>query len=57
MYVGGYGASELKAGSVVSSRELCPVGFLLVGESPAVLLSCRMLIVVMMGKWPDDSAC
>ena len=44
-------------------RELCPVSFLVVGESPAVLLlsvvmsSCRMLIVVMMGKWSDDIVC
>ena len=33
-------------------RELCPVVFLVVGESPSVLL-----IVVVMGKWVDDSAC
>ena len=39
-------------------RELCPVGFLVVGESPSVLLqSVDMLIVVMMGKWSGDSAC
>ena len=43
----------------VSSRELCPGRFLVVGESRfcCSLSSCRMLIVVMMGKWSDDSAC
>ena len=40
---------------------LCLVGFLVVGEteSPSFfcsLYSCRMLIMVM-GKWSDDSAC
>ena len=39
-------------------REWCPVSFLVVGESLAVLLqSCCMLIVVIMGKWSDDSVC
>ena len=39
-------------------RELCPISVLVVGESLSVLLlSCRMLIVVMMCKWSDDSAC
>ena len=40
-------------------RELCPVNFLVVGVGRfcCSLLSCRMLIVVMMGKWSDDSAC
>ena len=42
----------------MSSRELWLVSFLVVGECPLVLLQlCRMLIVVMMGKWSDDSAC
>ena len=31
-------------------RELCPSFF-------CSTWSCRMLIVVMMGKWSDDSAC
>ena len=53
VYVGGYGG----LGKDVF-RELCQISFLLVGESPSVLLkSVVMLIVVIMGKWSDDSAC
>ena len=53
VYVGGScGMSECRF-SVF--RELCPVIFLVVGESPSIL--CLMLIVVIMGKWSDDSAC
>ena len=38
--------------------KLWPVCSLVVGKGPSVLLlSCRMLIVVIMGKWSDDSAC
>ena len=55
-YVGGYGG--LNESGLCVFRELCQVGFLVVVESPSVLLlSCRMLIVVMMAKWSDDSAC
>ena len=46
MYVGGYGGLS----GLCVYRKLCPVCFLVVGE-------CRMLTVVMMGKWSDDSAC
>ena len=39
-------------------RELCTCSLFVVGERPSVLLrSCGMLIVVMMAKWSDDSAC
>ena len=58
MYVGGYGG--LSESDLCVFRELCPVSFIVVGESPAVcynLESCRMLFVVMMGKWSDDRAC
>ena len=56
VYAVGYGGlSEI--GNCVF-RELRSVGFLVVSESPSVLLeSWRMLIVVMMGKRSDDSAC
>ena len=40
-------------------REFCLVCFRVVGESPSFccnLYSCRMFIVVMMGKWSDDIA-
>ena len=37
-------------------RELCPVSFLVVRRFCCSLLLCRMLSVVMMGKWSDDSA-
>ena len=36
VYVGGYGGLSERAFFVF--RELCPVGFLVVGESPLVLL-------------------
>ena len=36
VYLGGYGGQS-KSGLCVF-RELCPVGFLVVGESPSVLL-------------------
>ena len=48
VYISGYGGL-----SESGLRELCPVSFLVVGECP----SCRMLFLVMMGKWSDDSAC
>ena len=45
MYFGGYGGLSESGLCVIS--ELCQVGFLVVCESPSVLLlSCRMLIVV-----------
>ena len=42
---------------MTSACELHSVGFLVVCKCLLVLLSCRMLIVVMMDKWTDDSAC
>ena len=36
VYVGGYGG--LSESGLCISRELCPVSFLVVGESPSVLL-------------------
>ena len=53
MYIGGYGG--LSEWDCVF-RELCPASFLVVSEYPSVLLIV-LLIVVMMGKWSDDSAC
>ena len=41
VYVGGYGG--------LSESGLCAFC--------CSLYSCHMLIVVIMGKWPDDSAC
>ena len=41
-------------------HELCPVSFIVVGEIRRFccsLQSCRMLIVVRMSRWSDDSAC
>ena len=56
VYVGGYGGLS-KSGLCVF-HEMCPVGFLLVDESPSVLLwSSGMLIVMMMVKWSDDNVC
>ena len=40
----------------VSSKKLCPVGLLAVRLFYRNLQSCRMLTVVMMSRWPDDSA-
>ena len=56
MYIGGYGGqSEIGLGVF---RELCPVGFLVFGESVGFVVACsHMLIVVMVGKWADDIAC
>ena len=56
-YVGsGYGG--LSESGLCVFCKLCPVCFLVVGKGPSVLLSsCLMLIVVIMGKWSDDSAC
>ena len=54
MLVGG-GLSE--SGLCVFCK-LCSVCFLVVGKDSSVLLySVVMLIVVIMGKWSDDSAC
>ena len=36
MYLGGYGG--LSESNICVCRELCPVGFLVVGKSPSVLL-------------------
>ena len=58
VYVGGYGGLS-ESGHCVF-RDLCPVGFRVVYKCSSFccsLYSCRMLIVVMMGKWSDDSAC
>ena len=56
VYVGGYGG--LSESGLCVFCKLCPVCFLVVGKGPSVLFkSCRMLIVVIMGKWSDDSAC
>ena len=46
LFVGGYGG--LSESGLCIFRELCPVSFLVVGESPS---SCRMLILVIKGKW------
>ena len=56
VYIGGYGG--LSESRLCVFRKLGPVSFLVVGECSSVLLeSVVMLIVVMMGKWYDDSAC
>ena len=59
MYVGGYGG--LSESELCVFCGLCPVSFLIVGEGSLVLLlsvvCSRMLIVVIMGRWSDDSAC
>ena len=55
VYVGGYGG--LSESGLCVFRELCPVSFLVVYQFCCSLWSCRMLIVVIMGKWSDDSAC
>ena len=54
VFVGVYGGQS-ESGLCVF-RELCLGGFLIVGESPSVLLSVvlRMLIVIMIGKRSDD---
>ena len=52
VYVGGYGG--LGESGLCVFRELCPVVFLVVVKSPSVL--SVVMIVVMMGKWFDDSA-
>ena len=52
MHVGGYGGLSESELSVFS--ELCPVRFFIFGESLSIfcsMLPCRMLSVVMMGKW------
>ena len=56
MYVGGdCGLSE---GGLCVFSKLCPIGFLVVCKCSSVLLqSIVMLIVVMVGRWSDDSAC
>ena len=43
MYVGGYGG--LSESGLCVFRELCPVSFLVVGETPSVLLSVVMSYV------------
>ena len=56
VYNGGYGG--LRKSGLFVFRELYPVSFLVLGEFPSVLLySVVMSMVVMMGKWSDDSAC
>ena len=56
VYVGGYGGLS-KSGLCVFCK-LCPVCFLVAGSRFCCSLkSCRMLFVVIMGKWYDDSAC
>ena len=40
---------SLSASGLCVFRELCPVSFLVVGEC--------LSVVVVMGKWSDDSAC
>ena len=54
MYVGGYcGLSE-------GVSKLCPVCFLVVCKCSSILLQSIVMlyvIVVMMGRWSDDSAC
>ena len=54
VYVGGYGG--LGESGLCGFRELGQVGFLVVGQFCYSLKSCRMMIVVMMGNWSDDSA-
>ena len=44
VYVGGYGG--LIEGGLCVFRELCPVGFLVVGESPSVLLQSVVMSYV-----------
>ena len=45
-------------GQLRSGHCICPVGFLVAFECLSVLLqSIVMLIVVLMGRWSDDSAC
>ena len=58
VYVGGYGG--LSESGLCVFCEVCPVCFLVVGKrSVRFVVVCshgRMLIVVIMGKWSDDSS-
>ena len=58
IYVDGYyGLSESR---LCVFGKLCPVIFLVVCKCSSVLLQsivCCMLMVVMMGRWLNDSAC
>ena len=52
----GFGGLSENGLCVVS--KLCPVSFLVVGRRfCCIILSCRVLSVVMMGRWSDDNAC
>ena len=58
VYISGYGG--LSESGLCVFRELCLISFLVVGDVRRFccsMYSCRMLIVVMMGKWSDDSGC
>ena len=56
VYVGWY--CGLGESGLCVFRELCPANFLVVCKCLSVLLKfIVMLIVVMMGKWSDDSMC
>ena len=56
--IGNGGYCDLGESGLCVFGKLCPVSFLVVCECLLVLLqSVVMLIVVMMGRWSDDSAC
>ena len=52
MYIGGYGG--LSQSGLCVFRELCPVGFLVVGESPSVVL---MIVRVELSTMSDCIVC
>ena len=54
VYDGGYGI--LRENGPCVFHKLCPVSFIVVRRLWCSRYSCRMLTVVMMDKWSDDSA-